>query len=162
MQGIVSFDYFQPTEFVAVDFTETPPWSDAFDELGYGSINFVEGMGSIIIFCFFQVVYAIITAMFSIFRCGCCCKRAKETFTMKQVSDSSLNLIHGTFFEMLVCVSCSMFIFKYEQFFTTADWVSIYLQFTFAACLAFYILFITYFTIVKTGLWQTKIVGDML
>ena len=52
MQEVVSFDYFQPTEFVSVDFTETSPWSEKFDTLGYGSINFVEGMGSILVFCF--------------------------------------------------------------------------------------------------------------
>ena len=62
-------------------------------------------------------------------------------------------MIHGTIFEMLICVSCSMVIFKYEQFFTTADWVSIYLQFAFGAMIVGYIVFITYFTVIKTRLW---------
>ena len=50
MIGIVSFDFFQPTDYFDVGFTEMPYWSPNFDMLGYGSVNFVEGMGSIIVF----------------------------------------------------------------------------------------------------------------
>ena len=80
MQGIVSFDYFQPTEFITVDFTETPPWSERFDILDYGSINFVEGMGSIIVFFTVQILYGITSVFFACFGFGCCSKRIKEFF----------------------------------------------------------------------------------
>ena len=60
MIGIVSFDYFQPTDYVDIGFTEMPFWSEKFDWLGYGSINFVEGMGSILIFAFFQILIGLI------------------------------------------------------------------------------------------------------
>ena len=53
MIGIVSFDYFQPTEYIDFNFTETPAYTENFEMLGYESLNFVEGLGSIIIFAFF-------------------------------------------------------------------------------------------------------------
>ena len=79
VQSVVSFDYFQPTEFIAVDFNETAPWSERFETLDYGSLNFVESMGSILIFCALQVLFTLITTFFLCFGgCNkCCCKRAK-------------------------------------------------------------------------------------
>ena len=53
MVGIVSFDYFQPTDYIDLNFTETPAYTENFEMLGYESLNFVEGLGSIIIFAFF-------------------------------------------------------------------------------------------------------------
>ena len=84
MQSVVSFDYFQPTSYIEVDFTEMDPWTENFAELGYDSINFVEGMGSIIIFCSWQVIYAIITILFYVMNCNrCCCNKAKSYFTKR-------------------------------------------------------------------------------
>ena len=78
------------------------------------------------------------------------------------MSDSSLNLIHGTFFEMLVCVSVSMRMLKFADFYTDADWVSVVLQFVFAVFLVGYIIFITYFTVMKTGLLKIKSTAEAL
>ena len=61
---------------------------------------------------------------------------------------------------MLVCVSCSMQILEYQEVFTTADWVSVVLQFLFATILLSYVIFVTYFTVAKAGLWKTKVKGD--
>ena len=47
---LVSFDYFEPTEYYDFGFTETQSWSPNFEWLGYGSSNFVESLGSIFIF----------------------------------------------------------------------------------------------------------------
>ena len=47
--GIVSFDYFQPMEYLDIYLTEMPSWSESFEWLGYESINFLEGIGSIIL-----------------------------------------------------------------------------------------------------------------
>ena len=54
MISFVSFDYFQPSEYINFGFSEMPSWSERFEWLGYDSINFVEGMGSIIIFALFS------------------------------------------------------------------------------------------------------------
>lgn len=86
-------------------------------------------------------------------RFGWCCNYCKKTLTIKEFSDSSLNLIHGTFFELVICVSCSMWTLPYSDYFTDADWVSVVLQFIFAAIALCYVLFVTYFTVAKTGLW---------
>lgn len=56
MIGIVSFDYFQPTEYFDFGFSEMPPWSTNFEWLGYGSISFVDGMGSILVFAIIQIL----------------------------------------------------------------------------------------------------------
>ena len=50
MMTIVSFDYFEVHEMIDFGFTETRPWSVNFGKLGYESINFIEGMGSISLF----------------------------------------------------------------------------------------------------------------
>ena len=160
MIGVVSFDYFQPTEYIDMGFTDMPAWSDGFDWLGYGSINFVDGMGSIIIFAFVQIMF-IILALFLKFAgcCRCCCGWCKRNFDLKKVSSDSLNFIHGTFFEVMVCVSVSMRMLKYEKYFETPDYVSVVLQFFFALILITYVIFVTYFTIFKTGPLQIRSSG---
>ena len=50
MISIVSFDYFAPTDYFDFGFSEMPPWSPNFEWLKYESINFCDGMGSILIF----------------------------------------------------------------------------------------------------------------
>ena len=47
---IVSFDYFPFTEVWDLGFTPTEPWSLRFVSLQYETVNFIEGMGSIMIF----------------------------------------------------------------------------------------------------------------
>ena len=69
MIGVVSFDYFQPTEYIDMGFTDMPAWSERFDWLGYGSINFVDGMGSIIIFAFAQILFIILALFLKFSRC---------------------------------------------------------------------------------------------
>ena len=59
MVEIVSFDYFPMTEYVDFGFTPTEPWSDTFEYLSYESINFIDGLGSIIIFIWIGALYLI-------------------------------------------------------------------------------------------------------
>ena len=49
MISVVSFDFFSPTEYFDIGLTETEPWSTNFAWLGYESINFIEGMGSLLL-----------------------------------------------------------------------------------------------------------------
>ena len=141
-------------------FTEMPPWSEQFDWLGYNSINFVDGMGSILIFAFAQIILIIVALLYQFFNCCPCCSNwAKKTFEMRKVRNDSLNFIHGTFFEIMVCVSVSMKMLKYDKYLNTPDLVSVGLQFFFAAILCLYVLFVTYFTIFKTGMWKVRASG---
>ena len=108
MIGVVSFDFFQPTEYIDMGFTEMPFWSEQFDWLGYGTINFIDSMGSIIIFAIFEILYVVIAIL--IVMCGCrvTTKCLKQKFEVHTVRSSSIMFIHGTFFEILICVSISM------------------------------------------------------
>ena len=47
--SVVSFDYFPVADVFDLGFTPTPPFSKNFEYLDYESLNFVEGMGSILI-----------------------------------------------------------------------------------------------------------------
>ncbi len=69
MIAVVSFDYFPITDYVDFGFTETDSWNIRFEWLGYETINFVEGMGSLIIFAFMGIIYAIIVFLLCFDRC---------------------------------------------------------------------------------------------
>ena len=45
--SVVSYDYYQLFDHWDVGFTPTDPFSINFEVLGYGSLNFLEGLGSI-------------------------------------------------------------------------------------------------------------------
>ena len=47
---VVSFDIFEPAEHFDLNISETDPFNEKFDWLGYGSKNVIENMGSIVIF----------------------------------------------------------------------------------------------------------------
>ena len=116
MIGFVSFDYFQPTEYFDVGFSEMPHWSPNFEWLGYGSINFVDGMGSIIFFVFFYILFSITVLFVSL-----CIKRIgskwiKKNLTFGSFLNSFSTFIHGAFFEILVCVSISMKMMKFRDY----------------------------------------------
>ena len=66
---------------------------------------------------------------------------------------STLNFIHGTFFEILVCVSTSLSVLKFAKYLNTSDWVSVYLSIFFGLVLIAQILFVAYFSIFKTKAW---------
>ena len=53
MIKIVSFDYFPIHDIFDFGFSETEPWSQNFENLGYETINYIEGMGSINLFVWF-------------------------------------------------------------------------------------------------------------
>lgn len=154
MIGVVSFDYFSPTEYIDAGFSEMPSWSENFEWLGYESINFVEGMGSIIIFAAWFLIQIIVSLV--ALRLSCCCKRFKKCFALNKVASASLEFVDGTFFEIMVCVSVSMAMLEYKEFLNTADTVSVIFQFVFAAVLVAYLGFLSFFTACKVSLLSKK------
>ena len=46
----VTFDFFPIADIFDFGYTITDPWNDRFEWTGYGSVNFVENMGSLILF----------------------------------------------------------------------------------------------------------------
>ena len=58
---IVSFDIFEPHEHFDLKLTPTEPWSIRFSWLGYGSVNFMENMGSASLIFFTLILYILTT-----------------------------------------------------------------------------------------------------
>ena len=54
-------------------FTPTDPWSTQFEYLSYDSVNFIEGMGSILVFIWVGMIWAIMLAIVHLFRINCSC-----------------------------------------------------------------------------------------
>ena len=54
-----------------------------------------------------------------------CFRKCQDKFSMATQTQGALGFIHGTFFEVLVCVSISMGMLQYSDYLTDADWVSI-------------------------------------
>lgn len=163
MIGVVSFDYFQPTSYFDAGFSEMPAWSSNFEWLGYDSINFVEGAGSIIIFAFGFILRIIVAPFVVKFNscCKCKCRRVQKYFSFKNVSKGSLEFVHGTFFELLVCTSISMAMLQYAASFTASDTFSVVMQMLFALVLCVYVLTATYFTIKTSALMQISKAGKL-
>ena len=57
---VVSFDIFPIHEYFDMKFTPTEPWSQSFEWLDYGSVNFIESMGSATILLVCMMVYMLV------------------------------------------------------------------------------------------------------
>ena len=68
MMSIVSFDYFPIHEIFDFGFTPTDPYTVNFGWLGYDSINFVEGMGSISLFLWIIILYILFVAVIKLLK----------------------------------------------------------------------------------------------
>ena len=109
MIEVVSFDYFPIHDIFDFGFTETEPWSEKFLYLGYETVNFIEGMGSIILFIWVLTVYIAIVALVHYFFRKF--KYRKKLFDANKTWESSLGFLEGVFFETIVCLSVSMLSF---------------------------------------------------
>ena len=147
--SIVSFDYFPPFEYLNVGFSEVWAWSPNFEWIGYDSINFLVGLGSIAVFALLQVCTILFTMGLQI--CKCPCKSLRKSFSNAKAWSSSLIFIHGTFFEILVCVSISMSMVPFWEFFNKVDHASIGITFVFLAILIGYLAFVVFFVVFKSG-----------
>ena len=135
MIGFVSFDFFQPTEYIDLNFTDMPFWSPQFDWLGYGSINFIDGMGSIIIFAMIQLLTGVIVLFLFPIIGRIKIKYIRKNYSWRAYLHSTLKFLHGTFFEICVCVSISMSMLKFKSYLNVSDWVSVAASFFFAVIL---------------------------
>ena len=71
---VVSFDLFAPTDHIDFGLTETPPFNENYEELGYESTNFYENLGSIALIGIIIAIRQILQPLFFWFfdRIGCC------------------------------------------------------------------------------------------
>ena len=122
MIKVVSFDYFPVFDVWDVDFTETDPWSVNFEWLGYETLNFLEGMGSITIFVCIILLYTISVAIISVIKCNL---SQGSMFRPMRVFHTSVGFFQGTFYELLICISVSMKMFDIIEYLNDADKISI-------------------------------------
>ena len=59
----------------------------------------------------------------------------RNNYSLKAYFESTLRFLHGTFFEICVCVSISMSMLKFKSFLNFSDWVSVAASFFFAVIL---------------------------
>ena len=153
MMSIVSFDIFPPFDHIDADFSELPSWSPYFEWMGYESANFLENLGSIVIFITVQALFLFVTILLSIYEIRLPCRRLREKFTFASMWSSSLTLINGAFFEILVSISVSMSMVTFVggDYFSDLDNVSVILSLLFTLIMTSYILFVFYLVCCKSG-----------
>lgn len=82
MISVVSFDYFEPFDYFDVGFTDVGAWSPEFSMLGYETLNFLIGLGSIIIFAAFQLLVIVIFLSMRILKLKCSCRCLRGYFSL--------------------------------------------------------------------------------
>ena len=147
MVEVVSFDYFPIHDIFDFGFTPTGPWSERFVYLRYETVNFIEGMGSIILFIWIGTVYlTLVILVFFLCRSYRC---SKKFFGVRNAWERSLGFLEGIFFEAMVCVSVSMRAFDYMAYLNLSDKFSIANQMTVLFILVLFLGLITYFTVFR-------------
>ena len=121
MIEVVSFDFFSITEYYDIGLTETESWSQNFEFLRYETVNFIEGMGSILWTGLFSAFIALLSVILVILKCKVKCK----IFQPDEVTLSLVTFMTGTFFENLVCISISMKMLTYYDVLNHVDKMSI-------------------------------------
>ena len=144
---IVSFDYFPFTEVWDLGFTPTAPWSEQFVFLEYETVNFIEGLGSIMIFFWLGAIYLIMVLIAKVLnKQSCCCKKVPNSFSPLYAWYTSLDFLQGIFFEVMICLSVGFKMIEYRDYLNSADYISIYNQLAVFLIMIFFIGLITYFT----------------
>ena len=150
MISIVSFDYFTPFDYIDGGFTEVWAYSPEFEWLGYDTVNFVVGLGSILIFALLQIATVMFAVMLIPCIARCPCKWFRKNFAFDPVWDNSLNFVHGTFFSIMVCMAVSKEMLPYWEEFVHVDRVSMVFALVFLIILCLYLLFGFYFVFYKS------------
>ena len=142
MASVVSFDYFPVFDHWDVGFTPTDPYTINFEWLGYETLNFLEGMGSITILILLGLAYILIMSLLRCFGCRIFDKMSAPI----GLFHSALGFMQGTFFEIILCASVGMQMLTMMEYLNQADKVAIGCQLLAALVLLSFILFVLYFT----------------
>ena len=157
MISFVTFDYFSPSDYIDMGFTETPAWSVRFEWLKYETVNFVDSMGSILIYVGLQLAHLLLSVILSGLRRVSRNDFLQSYFAVSASLKKSLTFIHGTFFEILVAASIAMKMLTFSDYLNRADWVSLYLAFFCGAVLLIYVIYLLYFTLFKSAEFVTAV-----
>ena len=105
---MVSFDLFAPTDHIDFGLTETEPYNENYNELGYESSNFYDNLGSIGAIGLLITLRLILQPpLFSLFyKIGCCkcCRRVMKRLNLNGPIISNMWIRFGleTYFEFLI------------------------------------------------------------
>ena len=104
---IVAFDIIEIHELVDLKLRPSEPWSWRVEWLGYGSSNFVENLGAILVIIFILLLQGIIVLLLQFCECS---RRIKACGPIEKVFGSCLDyqgavirFFMETFFELLIC-----------------------------------------------------------
>ena len=151
MISTVSFDYFPPFEYINVDFTGDWSWSTNFEWIGYDTVNFLVGIGSIAFFLLVQMLVHLVLVVKTVARIKCPCKWLEQKLSKEQQWFDSLNFVHGTFFDLLTCAAVAMSMLDYWGELKPLDKISIVNAVCCLTVLTLYFLFIVIFAVFKSG-----------
>ena len=153
MVAVVSFDYFPMTDHLDFGFTETEPWSTAFQWLSYESVNFIENMNSIMLVVWVGFLYILIVGILSFLKqkCGLQChfKMCKAPCNPTNAWFFIISFIEGTFFELMVCISVSVRSLTLMKYLKRVDYFSIANHFIIFIVVALFVIFVAYFTVFR-------------
>mmetsp|Transcript_20329 Transcript_20329/g.27489 ORF Transcript_20329/g.27489 Transcript_20329/m.27489 type:complete len:285 (-) Transcript_20329:765-1619(-) len=156
MISIVSFDYFPPFNYIDAKFTEVWAWSPNFEWIGFSTVNFLVGLGSIAVFTFIQILFIIVLLVKLATFKRCPCRWAERKFSSKETWSSSLTLIHGTFFEFMACACLAMTMVPFWDDFIEQDQFSIVLAVICLFLLCVYLVFIVFFACCRSRAMALK------
>ena len=142
MASIVSFDYFPVFDHLDVGFTPTDSYRVNYEWLGYESLNFLEGLGSISVMIVLGIIFVIVITVLRVSKLIAISKPI-------QLFHKALTFVQGTFFEILLCASIGMKMFTMLEYLNEADKVAICCQMVCAFVLLSFVAFVFYFTLVE-------------
>ena len=121
---VATFDFLPVTDLYEFGFTETEPWSQNFDWLSYGSVNFIDSMGSITVFALILCIQGLLVLFITCLGPRMFCSRFNwfNTLSYKQ---SALTFVYEAMFELVICISISMQMLKIHEIWNTVDKVSV-------------------------------------
>ena len=146
---VVSFDFFAPTDFITINFTETLPFGANYEGLGYDNLNCIENLGSILLIAILLIARQVFTALaYTIAHTSCCCKcsrrfTARNQTEMKDVTNSWLRFVLETYFELIIASFIGFQFIRTVPInaYTRPDMVSVKTNiFVFAICVSFFLM----------------------
>ena len=156
MVQVVSFDYFPFTDYFDLGFTPTEPWSLRFQYLSYETINFIEGLGSIMLFIWAYCIFFCVVFVVWLLKNNklCCFKPSKDAKVPRLLQPGQswvklIQFVQGSFFEVMVSISISMRMFNLWPYLNAIDKFSVGNMLPVLMFMTLFIGLIAYFAIFK-------------
>ena len=148
--GIVSFDLLSPFDYIDFGFSETDPYSENFEWLGYDSANFFTNLGSIAMFMFFLCINTLVNPILTFMKW-----RRIEFFSLvkryrmrlSEVVNSWITTYLECYFELFIASIAGLLMLQMEEL-SFADRVTLDFAVLNLPLVLGFALFITWYTLV--------------